>query len=69
MSKANNTKQINDGLTAILNLRNETRERDYPGMTDDEIFEEISRKIRDASIVGSIALRTGALALRQSRGR
>lgn len=56
---------ISDTLTALLRLRGETRERNYPGRSDDEIFEIISRKIRRRSPLGSVACRTGALALRQ----
>lgn len=60
-----NKNELSERLTALLNLRGETRERNYPGLSDDQIFEIISRKIRRHSPLGSVACRTGALALRQ----
>ena len=56
--------ELNSGLTAILNLRNETR-ADYPGMTDDEIFDAIGRKIANKSRVGAVVMQYGALAIRK----
>lgn len=55
-------------LDRVLEQRGETR-ANYPGKSDAEICSAIARKVQRRSPVASVALRTGASALRQARDR